>query len=336
MTDATLHIVLTGATGFLGGHLVPKLLKNGHHVTCIVRQSSDTTHLPKDVRILRCDLTNECDIYEALKGQDIFIHLAALLFGLEWNDYLEANTMAAQSITRAIKALGTNGPKRVVLISSMAATGPSKGTIGVDDHDNPQPVSAYGWSKLLVERTFLCQCKNIVILRPSIIYGSGDKGLLPLFKGIKHGFAVSPGLSPFPVSCVHATDMADAIMAVMDKETCGIYHVSDGKCYTMEEFCRSAAKAMGINHFCILHLPLPLLALPAKLSTLFFSLLHRLPWLKFKRMPNWNYDKYREAAQAGWVCNIKRLHTEMGYQPRISLEAGLEETIAGYQARGWL
>ena len=74
---------------------------------------------------------------------------------------------------------------RFVLVSSLAATGPSDTAPGVDDATPPAPVSAYGWSKMLTEQVLgRALGQSLVTLRPPIIYGSGDKGLLPVFQGV--------------------------------------------------------------------------------------------------------------------------------------------------------
>ena len=179
-------ILVTGATGFLGSHLLPKLTELGAEITCLVRESSDTSRLPKDVNIIRADLLTGEKLCDALYDQDILIHMAALLFGIDWQDYLNANVRCAEQIAAAMQACGQHAPKKVILISSQAATGPAGKEQPVNESTLPHPVSAYGWSKLLVERTLQSQyTRDLAILRPSIIYGSGDLGLLPVFKGIQ-------------------------------------------------------------------------------------------------------------------------------------------------------
>ena len=330
------RIAVTGATGFLGSHLIPQLLKNKVDVTCLVRSSSDTSKLPKEVKIATVDLASGAGLEEALRGQTAFIHMAALLFGLRWQDYLQANTCAAQNICKALKNLNVDGPQKILLVSSQAASGPSKGCTPLLDDCKPAPVSAYGWSKLLVERNFQsANFKNLVILRPSIIYGSGDRGLLPLFQGIKHGLAVSPGFKrDFPVSIVHAYDMSQAILLGLRPEAHGIYHVSDGLTYTMEQFCQKIGQALGQKHTHVFKIPLPIMHLTAFLSTQSFCLLNL--FRTERRAPNWNLDKYLEAKQAGWVLRPVRMQQELGYEPKYSLELGAQESIKGYQELGWL
>ncbi|MBQ7456433.1 MAG: NAD(P)-dependent oxidoreductase [Desulfovibrio sp.] len=332
----TPHIVVTGGTGFIGGHLLNILVEQGYSVTCLVRHSSNTSHIPRGVRIQTVDLLTGYGLKEALAGHDILIHLAALLFGLGFRSYLSANTTCAQNLCQALADLGDCAPKKCILISSMAATGPSEGATPLSDFAKPHPVSAYGWSKLLVERTFQASYTgDLVILRPSIVYGSGDRGLLPVFQGAKYGFCVSPGLRVFPISCIHGKDMAKAIVACLTDKAHGIYHVSDGKPTTMDAFCTQMCRALHVSPH-ILHMPLPILTASAALATGMGILLRCLAPKRFHRAPNWNLDKLSEAKQAGWVCDSQRLHNDVGFSPAYSLEAGMVESVQGYRERGWL
>ena len=329
-------IALTGATGFVGSHLLPHLLANGAEVTCIVRKSSDCSRLPKEVNIVRADLLTGEGLEEALTDQTIFIHLAALLFGLNFTNYLEANVQAAQSLCQALNKLSSRAPQKIVLVSSQAASGPANSFSPEKDAYTSAPVSAYGWSKLLAERTFQSLYHGqLAILRPSIIYGSGDRGLLPLFQGIKHGFAVSPGFGrSFPVAIVHAEDMVQAILLAASPLAQGIYHVSDGQAYTMDEFCQAIGHALGKMNTHVFHIPLTIMFCSACLAQAYANLATFVT--KKQHKANWNLDKYREAKQVGWLCAPTRLQKDLGFSPKYSLEQGMHESILGYQKLGWL
>lgn len=325
------RILVTGGTGFVGGHLVPALLEAGAIVTCLVRPSSSQRPLPAGAHRVVADLHTGEGLGEALLGQEAVIHMAALLFGASWQDYLAANTLAARTLGKALAAHTT--VQRLVLISSLAATAPSATSPGVQEHTSPAPVSAYGWSKFIAEQIFALHCGDrMVTLRPPIIYGSGDKGLLPCFQAAQKGFMVSPGLCrDFPVSAVHVHDMVQAIMLCLLPKAHGLYHINDGREYTMRSFNQGIAHALGRKAY-TLTLPLPIMALTAGVSSLIYTLFKKY----MARVPSWNWDKYLEAKQVGWLCDSSRICAELGYEPRVTLEQGMAEAVAGYRAAGWI
>ncbi|MDR2800833.1 MAG: NAD(P)-dependent oxidoreductase [Desulfovibrio sp.] len=328
------RVLVTGGTGFVGRHLLPLLLETGARVTCLTRACSRTGGLPEGISVVRADLQSRAGLAQALKGQEIVIHMAALLFGLGWQDYLRANARAAAALTAELEK--AEEVKRVVLVSSLAAAGPCAVSPGIAEDAAPMPASAYGWSKLLVEQMLRPLGEKLVILRPPIIYGSADRGLLPVFRGAVRGIAVSPGaFREFPVSVLHVRDMARAVLRACAAGAGGVYHLNDGREHTMSGFCR--AIGLELHRFTgrpaggvvrVLRPPLPALAVTAAIATGFagFASCFR----PFYRAPNWNMDKYREARQPGWLADAGRIRRELGWEPVVPLADGLAEAVEGY------
>ncbi|MBQ9452580.1 MAG: NAD(P)-dependent oxidoreductase [Desulfovibrio sp.] len=340
------QVLLTGGTGFVGRHLLPELLASGAVVTCLTRASSDTSRLPKDVTVVQADLSTGEGLAEALDGKDVVIHMAALLFGVGWQEYLRANALAALRLAEAFAR--KQGNTRFILLSSLAATGPCAVPPGASEASTPAPVSAYGWSKLLVEQILGHTLGDrLVILRPPIIYGSGDKGLLPVFRGVKHNIAVSPGWGrDFPISVIHVGDMVRAVLCACHPKACGVYHLNDGQMHTMASFCKAMGNAVAhvlgrdAQTVRVLHIPLPIMAVTAVLSTAYGLaadiLCRRLSGHGLRRAPGWNVDKYREARQEGWLSEGSRICHELGFMPYVTLEDGLLEAAQGYVREGLL
>lgn len=339
------RILVSGATGFVGRHLTRALVEGGAEVTCLVRASSHTGSLPAGLRTVTACLSTGQGLDKALEGQEIVIHMAALLFGLGWQDYLSSNTQAAQCLAQALcrHQDGGGNVHRFVLLSSLAATGPCACGDGVDDDTPPAPVSAYGWSKYLTEQILReALGERMVTLRPPIIYGSGDKGLLPYFQAAQKGIIIKPGLGRrFPVSAVHVRDMVQAIILCLQEQAHGVYHLNDGSQHTMPSIGLAIAKALQADAPQSLHaaraprvvpVPLPLMGLAAYAAAAWGSLTKA--W--GLRAPSWNPDKYREARQAGWLCSSARIIHDLGYNPSISLEQGMAEAVTGYRQEGWL
>ena len=331
------RILVTGGTGFVGRHLVPLLLEAGAAVTVITRSTSKTSHLPAGTRFLQASLATGEGLAQAFGEADLVVHMAALLFGLGWQDYLKANCRAAQCLASAFREARRQGkaPSRVVFVSSMAGAGPSASPQGRSEKEPAAPVSAYGWSKLVSENILKAGIgDSLVVLRPPIIYGSGDLGLLPVYQGLQRGVAACPGLArDFPVAAIHVDDMARAVLLALSPEASGTYHLGDGRAYPMAEFYREAARALGTQAR-IVRLPLWFMGATAALATA-FGMLVRL-FRKGGRAPNWNLDKYREAREEGWTADCSRIREELGFAPTVSLEEGFRETMEGNYALGLL
>ena len=334
------RVLVTGGTGFVGRHLTRALLEAGAELSCLVRASSNRAALPDGARPVRADLLTGAGLDEAVTGQDVIIHMAALLFGQGWQDYLRGNAQAAERLGAALQRRGGD-VRRVVLVSSLAATGPSDASPGVRDDTPPAPVSAYGWSKFMAEQTLGRRAgERMVVLRPPIIYGSGDRGLLPYFRSARMGLITTPGLGRrFPVSAVHVRDMVQAVLLACGPSARGVYHINDGAEHTMGGLGLAIADAMG-RRARVLPVPLPLMRAAAAISGLAgrtgAALARRIPALGPVRAPSWNPDKYLEARQPGWLCDASRIRAELGYAPVVDLTQGMAEAVAGYRRDGWL
>ncbi len=337
-------ILVTGGTGFVGQYLLKALEsavnEHGAKITCLVRKSSNLALLPNFVQVKEANFKTGEGFAEALSGQDMVIHLAAMLSGVFWQDYF-CNVQAATLLGKAIAAQDV---QRVVLVSSVAATGPiapfhDKFSVkGVKDDDEARPISAYGWSKYFAEVMLSQHCADkLVVLRPPIIYGSGDKGLLPYFKAAARGIIISPGLfREFPISLIHAGDMASAILCALKPQAQGVYHCNDGEnsynpTYTMRGLGKEMAHVMGKKAIC-LNMPLCALGVSAAFSTAYGAILQHFN----KRLPSWTFDKYRESRACGWMCDGQRLQNELGFEPKMDLHTGLQETYSGYRREGIL
>lgn len=276
-----------------------------------------------------------------MRGQDIFVHMASTLFGTTWRDYLQTNARAAQNIAAVYQGLpARERPKQVIFVSSLAAAGPCASAPGLSEDCQPAPVSAYGWSKLLCERTLQASIgNNLAILRPPIIYGSNDRALLPMFRSARLGWGVSPGWKrDFPISLLHADDAARAIILAAQTSASGVFHLSDGQIHTMETFCQAMGKVQGRERVRVLHLPLPLMGTSAALASASAALYARV----MKGLganpgtPQWNIDKYRESRECGWLASSAKISEQLGFAASRPLEAGVAEAVTGYRAAGWL
>lgn len=327
-----LRCAVTGGTGFVGQHLVQALVDAGAEVTCLVRSHERARCLPAQARHIVADLISGQGLDAFVRDQDVCVHLAAVLFGVHWQDYLRGNACAAENLGAALSQHGQS-TRRIVLVSSLAATGPCAVAPGVADDTQAAPVSAYGWSKLMAEHTLARHVgERMVTLRPPIIYGSKDRGLLPYFKAARWGLVVVPGLGRrFPVSLIHVQDIVHAVARCCVPQARGIYHCNDGAEHDMRDMGRAIATAWGRTPR-VISVPLPLMGATAVCSSVVGQAFVRLG----KRAPSLTVDKYREAKQPGWLCAGTRIREELGFTPTVSLTDGVAEALTGYKRAGWL
>ena len=319
------RVLLTGGTGFVGNRLARELAGQVE-LSCMVRATSRTDLLPPGTRVFQADIAGGRGIAAAMEGQDCLIHLAATLFSTSWQNYLNGTVLLANRLGAAARRAGI---KRIVVVSSLAATGPSAQSPGVTDETPPAPVSAYGWSKYMAELAFsreLDSPAHLVVLRPPIIYGSGDRGLLPYFKAAKFGLVMAPDRC-FPVSAVHVQDAVQGILCCLKPQARGIYHINDGVEHSMDSLGLAMAAFFG-RKARVLRMPRPLMAASAALADIAVRL--GLP------PSSWNLDKYRESRAEGWLCSAARITAELGYAPSMPLREGIADAIEGYRKLGWL
>lgn len=172
MTDRL--IALTGATGFIGRHLLRELPKRGYRIRVLLRRPAEVP--PEASGAVVGDLARPQNMSAALKGVDAVIHSAGLahaMTGLPEDDYRVLNTEATIGLARAAERAGAS---RFVFLSSIRAqTGPTADGI-LTEAMEARPTDPYGRSKLAAEEGLATLGLDWVALRPVLVYGPGAKG----------------------------------------------------------------------------------------------------------------------------------------------------------------
>ena len=324
-----MNVLVTGATGFVGGHLVDRLLERGDTVTALVRSSAGAMPLAeRGVRLVVGDLAATKAIAEAVRGQQVVYHVAGLLGAASEADLMAANRDGTRRVAEACAA--EEVPPRLVLISSMAAGGPARrGTPKVADGDD-HPVTMYGRSKLAGERELAALSVPWTVVRPPVVYGPRDReGLLPLFMAARWGLAPMFGDGSMEISLIHVADLADAIVAAGSAaDVVGeVFYVNHPEITTGADLMRGIALQMQRS---VLRLPIPKWAarIALTITGTWAEVRHRRTIL--------HPDKVHEFYQAAWTADPSPFMRATGWQPTWNLERGIADTGAWYRAERWI
>jgi dihydroflavonol-4-reductase len=310
--------LVTGGTGFIGSHLVERLLGRGAEVLALVRNPGRLRFLEGlDVRLLAGDLFSIPPLPSDL---DCVIHLAGQTKALKPADYYTVNELGTASLLESLRRQGSRA--KVVLLSSLSACGPSAEGAARTENDPPAPVTPYGISKLRGEEAALERKteRPVVILRVGPVYGPRDSDFLPLFRIVKRGILPLIGRRRRPMSHCYVKDLVRALdlAARTDIGSGEIFNVADPVPCGFEDIGRAAARALGIRVRRIV-VPLPLVYAAALASEGASALRKRAGII--------SRDKYREYKQAGWVVDTRKIRERLSFQTAYDLEAGIAETI---------
>jgi dihydroflavonol-4-reductase len=324
-------VLVTGGTGFVGSHLVESLLQKGYRVTCLVRDPNRLRWLAGlDVRLAKGDCSLPESLIPAVHDVSIVFHAAGLTKAKRAREYYEVNHLGTRNILEASARHGP-GIEKFILISSLAAAGPSPDGNPVQDVDIPRPVSDYGKSKLFAEKEALAYRDRlpVVIFRPSAVYGPRDRDMFELFRWAARGLTMEIAGGERYISPCYVLDLVAALLLATEKkiESGSIYFVSENRAYSWSEFREALLTAGGVKARNIT-VPYP--------AAYLIGLFSELGGLLASRPALTNRQKIYEAVQKYWICDLKKIESELGFVPGYPLQKGLEMTWQWYREKGWL
>ncbi|TAL25672.1 MAG: NAD(P)-dependent oxidoreductase [Nitrospirae bacterium] len=317
---------VTGATGFIGSHLVEELLRRGYSVTCLVRKTSNLHWIEGlDINLVYGDCTEKESLLKAVTGFDYIFHLAGLTKAKKDEDFFSVNTAGTENLIQAVAEKNSN-IKRFVYLSSLAATGPCYDGAPVNEDVEPRPVSAYGKSKLEAERIIL-RHKDIIpltIIRPPAVYGPRDKDMYIFFRMLKKGIFLHWGTCYYSLLYVDDLVRGTIISSENNAAEGKIYHISDGRIYSNDEIAEAISSAVGTKP---VRLRIPRIIMP-----LFAGIGQRLGG----KSNIINRDKMKELKHSCWTCDSSRAKDEFGFIPKIGIREGVKWTADWYRIHQWL
>lgn len=329
------NILLTGASGFIGTHVAKAAVEKGYNIYALVRRSSDIESLKKrGITFIYGDITDKESLKLALLqitsigiSFDYVIHAAALTKATSEEIFMKSNAEGTRNLMDALAESGIK-PEKVVFLSSLAACGPEE--FGrIIDKEKSKPITQYGKSKLAAEGVLKSYTQfPYVIIRPTAVYGPGEKDLFSVFKIVKLGINPILGNNPQELTFINVKDLTEFILAALkSKHANKTYFATDGLVYDKASFGKAIANSMNKNVTSI-KIPLPLVKGIAFLSQNTMALFGKLSPL--------NLEKYKELTAQSWNCDIEETIKELNYIPAVTLHEGVAETTNWYKKNKWI
>ncbi len=324
-----MNAFITGGTGFIGSHLADTLIEHTgwNEIKCLVRNREKWLEGKRYARV-KGDLHSIHSIEKALVDTDVIFHLAGVVKAPTQKEFDFANVEATENLIRLAQKTGV---KKLVILSSLAACGPSNGRPR-SEADPMKPVSMYGNSKKKMEEMIQKTADSdlsITILRPPAVYGPREEQIFTLFKMMNKGIApiVGDGENP-KLSIIYVDDLIQAIMKAAEQTQNGVhtYFVSGEKIVSWNQITD------------IVKIVLNKKITPIKIKP---------DWVKkiagaiettasfFGSYPVINREKANEMVLE-WTCSHQKAEAELNYKPEYSLEEGISRTLRWYKQHNWL
>ena len=308
MVSKAKRVALTGASGFAGGPILAELLQARHQLKVLSRRPTQG-QFDSNVVVVKGDLEDHSALNALVADVDVVVHVAGAISSVDESGYFKINFGGTRNVFEAAVRAGV---KRFVNVSSMAARNPE--------------LSAYAASKRAAEDFLVTRQSEmeILTLRPSAIYGPGDKATLPLLASLQKTLAAIPGQSKARFSLVHVSDFARVVCAAATGAATGVLEIDDmGGGHDWHELA-ALNRLINGKPSRLFFLPKTLVTGVALISEFSASLTGQSGMV--------NRGKVNELYHGDWVAR------GAGW-PRdnpIGLAQGLTETVTWYRAQGWL
>lgn len=298
---------VTGATGFVGPHLIVALARHGWKLRLLIRRWTPLPSLPGvDAEIVWGDLSDEASLRRLVEGADVVVHAAGAIKARRAEDFETIN----RDGTDRLSSLAPRIP--FLLLSSLAAREPQ--------------LSPYAASKRAAEKVIAQRVGRWLAVRAPAVYGPGDRETLAYFKMAARGFALQPDRPGAKLSLIEVEDLAEALALALAKPLPSmVCEIDDGHPggYSHADMAAAAAGALA-RRVRPLRIPEALIASVAVLNGLRRSAQILTP------------AKVRELFHPDWVVHDRALAAATGFTPRYDLPQGFHRTILWYRRRGWL
>jgi dihydroflavonol-4-reductase len=322
-------VLVTGASGFIGSHLWETLVQQGYQVRCLVRRHEHAERCREGgAEPVMGDVTDREAVRRAVAGVDIVFHLAGLTHARHESELVRVNESGARHVAEACAEQPT--PPCHLLVSSVAAAGPTSRDQVRLENDPPAPVSHYGRSKLRGEKAAREWARAVptTIVRPGIVFGPRDRGMIPILQSVaRFRLHASPGWRSPRLSFIEVSDLVEILRRAArsgerlpadadgeDPATCGqgVYFAVSPEHLRYADLGPILARPL-LGHDRILTLNIP----PA-VAWVIGGVSQAAAGMRGKS-DLLNVDKIREALVPSWACSADKLAEQLDFQPSLPL-----------------
>jgi 2-alkyl-3-oxoalkanoate reductase len=327
----TTSCLITGATGFVGGHLVEACVKRGWSVRALMRSTSDPSVLERhNARLIRGDLADRSAVREALQGVEVVLHCAAKVG--DWGPVEEYRTVNVEGLRGLLDACRDQPLRRFVHFSSLGVYA-ARHHYGTEESEPlpAQHMDGYTQTKVEAEQLVLNYHRDhqlpAVVLRPGFIYGPRDRTVMPkLLNNLRQRKVRYIGGGKRAMNCIYVGNLVEAALLAVEKpEAVGqIYNLTDGEFVSKRRFIESIADGVGLPR------PKPV-GVPLWLARLLAWSMERSARKRGDPKPPRLTQGRLKFLGLNLDFSIEKAKRELGFRPRWSFEEGMRETVAWYK-----
>jgi UDP-glucose 4-epimerase len=323
-----MRVFVTGATGFIGGHLCARLAAHGHHVIALLRTPAKAALLPAGTEIVAGDLGLFQDPATVLPQADVVVHLAGVVTARTLHAYQAINRDAVQHLVDCIGRQSWT-PRRLLFASSLAAAGPSPADRPWTEADAPQPIEPYGRAKAQAEALLRDAPFDVTVFRPPLVFGPRDPATLPLYQAARRRVGMRVAGPPQRLSYVDVRDAVSGIVAMASDTRSGhfTYFLSHPDPSDLVQLWAALGSAVSRSVW-VVPIPAPLLYVAMRAATLvsgWFGVHNAL-----------DAKQYQQMIEPAFVCDSAALRRDLSWAPQHGLTDAVAHAAQGYRSAGSL
>ncbi|MDP6523926.1 MAG: NAD-dependent epimerase/dehydratase family protein [Kiritimatiellia bacterium] len=334
-------VLVTGAAGFIGSHLVDALTADGIAVRSFIKVGDDVSNLSEsESEVVNGDLRDIESLKRAMEGIETVYHLAAISrydLNVPEDEYRTVNVEGTSNVLTCAEEAGV---KCVLFTATIEAVGLSEKGDPLTENSPPCPRNIYGVTKQDAEDLVTSYRSpggmKTVVVRPPMTYGPREMILCSrLFKVIQRGIYPLVGSGEALTEFCYVKNQVQGIRLAAEKGKSGeVYFISDEKSYMIKDVVRAIAKELGVKVITP-HLPVPLALVIGFTFEILSKIFRFYPFvIPQTGRPPFSRKTVKWTSESKLYCDISKARGELSYNPGYSMEDGIRETVAWYKSQG--